>query len=913
MRAGRQGARPAQRPQQRRGQYRKDVPREHGRRGPRLLVDALVAFRERRRRRSGGAGARGAAAGAIAGYEARKQRAGALDFLDLLIRARDLVRDDAPGARTSSSGASATCWSTSSRTPIRCRPSCCCGWPPTNREPAERRPVRPAGAAAARCSSSAIRSSRSTGSAAPTSASIARICESLVDAGARAGAAAHVVPQRAGDPARGQRRVQRAHDRRRGVAAGRLRRAAARAAPTIRRSRRSSPCRCRGRSAAAATSRRPTLAASLPEAIGEFVRWLVQDSGWTVPEIGPTAVTRAPDPRRRRLPAVPPLHRLPDRRDPRLRRRRWSRAACRTCWSAARPSTSARRWTRCARRSPRSSGPTTALSVFATLRGPFFAVAEEELLAWHALGTTASGPSTSPTTCRAELAAVADALGVLRDLNRLRNHRPVAETIGQLIESHARPRRLRAVARRRAGAGQRAADRRAGAPVRGRRRPVVPRLRRRAARRRRPRADARGADPRGRHRRRAPDDGAQGQGTRVPGGHPRRHRLQAAVATTPSATSTRSARPGRDHAWPAGRRSTSREHNELEASRDRGRGRAPRLRRGHAGPRPAGRPGGRRRPVRQGLGRRRCRAAIYGGDETHGAPACRRSAAATPSSIARRTTRRRCTPCGPGAYATHDPVTGGAYTVVWWDPLLLDRAGRRAPRPAPRAPDRQGRAGRGRRRRPRRLRAVAAVARATRSRGGMRAERAGDDRHRVGACHDRRRGGAAGGDRRRSPAPCGWSTPACSIRTGRPARGSASWSTPCWRTCRSTPPPSRSRTWRRCRPGCCGPATPSGPPRRRWSIGRSRHALLARARTAQAAGRTCRREVSLGVVVDGVVVDGQADLLFDDGERWLVVDFKTDVEITGSEADLPAAGGALRRRRAARATGAQVDGALLRV
>ncbi len=91
-----------------------------------------------------------------------------------------------------------------------------------------------------------------------------------------------------------------------------------------------------------------------------------------------------------------------------------------------------------------------------------------------------------------------------------------------------------------------------------------------------------------------------------------------------------------------------------------------------------------------------------------------------------------------------------------------------------------------------------------------------------------------------------------------------------------------------------------------------RHALLDRARAAQAAGRSCRREVSLGVVVDGVVVDGQADLLFDDGDRWLVVDFKTDVEITGSEA-IYQRQVALYMDAAQRATGATVEGALLRV
>ena len=29
----------------------------------------------------------------------------------------------------------------------------------------------------------------------------------------------------------------------------------------------------------------------------------------------------------------------------------------------------------------------------------------------------------------------------------------------------------------------------------------------------------------------------------------------------------------------------------------------------------------------------------------------------------------------PGAYQHVDPTTGEPYTVVWWDPLLLDRAG----------------------------------------------------------------------------------------------------------------------------------------------------------------------------------------------------------------------------------------------
>ena len=70
-------------------------------------------------------------AGAIDRYEALKARAGALDFLDLLLRARDLVKRQRRRCAAASRRASRTSSSTSSRTPIRCRPrSCCCSPPP---------------------------------------------------------------------------------------------------------------------------------------------------------------------------------------------------------------------------------------------------------------------------------------------------------------------------------------------------------------------------------------------------------------------------------------------------------------------------------------------------------------------------------------------------------------------------------------------------------------------------------------------------------------------------------------------------------------------------------------------------------------------------------------------------------------
>ncbi len=114
----------------------------------------------------------------------------------------------------------------------------------------------------------------------------------------------------------------------------------------------------------------------------------------------------------------------------------------------------------------------------------------------------------------------------LRELHAARNHRPVADTIGRLI----------AVTRAHAGfilwrGGEQVLANVLHISDLARRyelgrRPVVPRLRRHAARRLRPRRLSGSADPRRGQRRRAADDRAQGQGPRVPDRRARRHRLQ---------------------------------------------------------------------------------------------------------------------------------------------------------------------------------------------------------------------------------------------------------------------------------------------------------------------------------------------------------------------------------------------------
>ena len=172
------------------------------------------------------------------------------------------------------------------------------------------------------------------------------------------------------------------------------------------------------------------VAKSLPQAVGEFVRWLVQDSEWTVPDaragrrrIGAgdvcllfrrfvdyrTDVTRAY------------VQALESRGVPHLLvggkafHEREEVDALRTALAAI-------------------ERPDDALAVFATLRGPFFAIAEEDMLAWHGLGA-GFRPFAIPESAPVHLRHVAEALGLLRDLTRRRNHRPVAETIGELIEA----------------------------------------------------------------------------------------------------------------------------------------------------------------------------------------------------------------------------------------------------------------------------------------------------------------------------------------------------------------------------------------------------------------------------------------------------------------------------------------------
>ena len=113
-----------------------------------------------------------------------------------------------------------------------------------------------------------------------------RIKQRLVAHGAELVQLARELPRRARDPG-GRERGVRARD------AGRRRTAARRAtsrsspcAPTCRRSPRSSRCRCRSPYGDYGKVVDWKIEESLPDAVGAFVDWLVRESGWTVEERG---------------------------------------------------------------------------------------------------------------------------------------------------------------------------------------------------------------------------------------------------------------------------------------------------------------------------------------------------------------------------------------------------------------------------------------------------------------------------------------------------------------------------------------------------------------------------------------------------------------------------------------------------
>ncbi len=623
------------------------------------------------------------------------------------------------------------------------------------------------------------------------------------------------------------------------------------------------------------------IAASLPGAVGEFVRWLVMESGYTVPDEH----------------AVPAAGGLPPRRPIRagdvcLLFRRFldfttdvtrlyvealeSRGLThllvggkafheREEVDALRTALTAIEW------------PDDALSVFATLRGPFFAVAEEDLLAWHALGH-GFRPYHVPDPVPEPFAAVAQALATLRELNRLRNHRPVADTIGRLIEATrahagfalwrggeqvlANVLQIAELARRYEAEG--------GLSFRG----FVDELRDAADRAPTPEAPIL-------------EEGTDG--VRLMTVHKAKG-LEFPVVILADIGCKLSRDDAQRH-LDASRGLAAiklagwtpldlRDKNTLEASRDAAEGvrlayvAATRARDLLVVPAIGDGPQDKHwvHPLS---------AALYGGEATtaSGVPAFTGRDThldRPPNNTATLHTMR------PGAYAHVDPVTHEPYTVAWWDPLLLDKAGaeRRGLRHehliGKDAPAAVVAADRARYAQWRGRREATIVTSAVPSLKVMTATewaRAGVDGALV--VPPEMADGAAG-------------VQVLTVDAGDPSRPSG----PRFGTLVHAllahvaldAGPEAIAQMASVQARMLGASDDERASAATTAAALLGHPVLARARAAASAGRVCRREMPLVVTVGDALVDGQADLLWDDGDGWMVVDFKTDVDLRGNVA-----------------------------
>jgi ATP-dependent exoDNAse (exonuclease V) beta subunit len=178
---------------------------------------------------------------------------------------------------------------------------------------------------------------------------------------------------------------------------------------------------------------------SFPEAVGAFITWLVHESGWTVEEDGHSVPIRprhiAILLRRFRNFSVDVtrayVRALEGQRIPHVLvggRSFHDREEI----IALRNALTAIEW------------PDDELKVFATLRGPFFAIGDEALLVFRQqigsdgdIKTRRLNPThvLDRTKLNPAEVEVADALDVLRLLHVRRNYRPIAETISTLLET----------------------------------------------------------------------------------------------------------------------------------------------------------------------------------------------------------------------------------------------------------------------------------------------------------------------------------------------------------------------------------------------------------------------------------------------------------------------------------------------
>ncbi len=170
---------------------------------------------------------------------------------------------------------------------------------------------------------------------------------------------------------------------------------------------------------------------STPDAAGALVRWLVEESGWTVTTRDQPELRVAIEPRHicmlfRRFSTYGRDVTRPYVRA--LEARHIAHVLVKGGSFNEREEVEALRNALGA-----IERPDDELAVFATLRGPLFALDDGALLRFRALAGTLHPFRKLPADLPAELGEIAAALTVLRELGRGRNRRPIAETIARLL------------------------------------------------------------------------------------------------------------------------------------------------------------------------------------------------------------------------------------------------------------------------------------------------------------------------------------------------------------------------------------------------------------------------------------------------------------------------------------------------
>lgn len=172
---------------------------------------------------------------------------------------------------------------------------------------------------------------------------------------------------------------------------------------------------------------------SLPKAVGAFVHWLVRDSQWKITE------SNKPD----KLVVIEPRHvcilfrRMTNFRTDVARDYARELEARHVPHVLVKGSSFQEREEIETMRNALNAieRPDDELSVYGTLRGPLFAFSDGELLAFKESIGTLHPFRHIDEAGRKPVAAIADALGVLRELHRGRNRRPIADTIARLLQA----------------------------------------------------------------------------------------------------------------------------------------------------------------------------------------------------------------------------------------------------------------------------------------------------------------------------------------------------------------------------------------------------------------------------------------------------------------------------------------------